>query len=137
MASGTADQPDDEAPVWDFDCSNGLTFWIDRYTYIADQSFGELVRAPAVTDNMAVKSLTFAETAVDLDAPVIDDVTVTWLATDFAGNTNSCTMSVRVKSKQFKQWLLNFSFFAIELRFTFHSDLFSKPIVFLKLRVCF
>ena len=85
-------------PVWEFDCSSGVTYWIDKYAYIVDQPFGELVLSPPVHDNVAVRNLTFAET-VDLYALVIDDITVTWVASDFAGNTNSCEISVRVKRK--------------------------------------
>ena len=75
-----------------------MTYWIDKYDYIADQEFGDWVLAPPVTDNIAIESLTFGDT-VDLKAPVLNDFTVTWVATDFVGNNNSCEISVRVKRK--------------------------------------
>ena len=85
--------------MWGFDCSSGVTFWIDKYAYIEDQPFGDQVRFPAVTDNKGIMTLEFAESE-DLNAPVINDVEVTWVATDFASNTNSCVIEVRVKRKQ-------------------------------------
>ena len=74
-------------------------FWIDKYEHIIDQPFGERVLSPPVNDNIAVRTLAIAE-PVDRYAPVIDDVTVTWVATDFAGNTNSCEIVIRVKRKE-------------------------------------
>ena len=87
-----------EDPTWDFDCSAGLTFWIDRFAYIADQSFAAEVLTPAVSDNKGISSLTFTEN-VDTGAPVTADLMLTYRATDFAMNTNSCLIEVRVKSR--------------------------------------
>ena len=89
---------DSTPPVWDFNCHGGLTFWINKYDYIANQNYSDMVFAPNVTDNIGVRTLTFTE-AVDLRAPVIDDVRVTWTASDFAGNEITCVMKVRVKRK--------------------------------------
>ena len=91
-------ESDTSPPVWDFDCTGGLTFWINKYDYIANQNYSDMVFSPNVTDDTGVRTLTFPE-AVDLRAPVFDDVSVTWVATDFADHTNSCVIAVRVKRK--------------------------------------
>ena len=92
------DASDTAPPVWNFDCSQGLTFWINKYEFITKQSYRHIVMTPNVTDDTGVRSLTVNE-AVDLRAPVIDDVTITWVATDYSGNANRCVMTVRVRRK--------------------------------------
>lgn len=55
---------------------------------------------PKVTDNSgAVKEVTLKTGSIDINAPVKADSEVTWVATDHAGNSAECRVSVKIKRK--------------------------------------
>lgn len=45
-------------PEFGFNCSETITYWIDKYDYIADQPYGDMVLFPAVSDNKGIDTLT-------------------------------------------------------------------------------